>query len=605
MLTLSIIDLNFQINNLEKMNKFNEKAIPESEAGKRHGDGTGSVAMPSTAVGGQEVEKSGQEAMECIEKDDSEEEIEVEKVKSKGKVKLEIRKPIARFGPLMGSNLVTINKEKGKTGEKYTSNPVYTVYFQCNKSKLDQEIDRRKVLYSTAAASRTAAASKKQQLAEKGGAAPPSLHTALGVDSIPPLAAEPANLGVDSFPPLLATLTPGSSSGKSSLPAKEGEPLGSMKALSKSLDAIEEQNKPTPVGGNCSSDSDTDSEGDGGRPTDTQTDADGRTTGTDGKPWEELNRQQKKSRTRRRPKKTAEGGQGHPTTSTPIMTKPAAKRTRLDANLTNEPNDNKKTEPPKKRDKLSYAQALKSENPMVEIRASDPNIPLDQVDFVHIDVQTLAVMLDDVEDRVDSTEDDWDIKEDKGVAHGACWFLCGNQATVNTWIRIMKNIQPPEGRNYTYLTYDPNNRPYRYFTVRTRTEFVSKFNNEQLAKAVRRCTPYINITVVDPITGEDRKCHIRCLGSLPPREGVKTDPNYTVIKLEIEELLFQPIIEKKGWIKIGMNPHKLQGGGLAEAIKSMELAEKEGASAAKSLAAGLATGLQTDRMTEAETSDNN
>ena len=73
--------------------------------------------------------------------------------------------------------------------------------------------------------------------------------------------------------------------------------------------------------------------------------------------------------------------------------------------------------------------------------------------------------------------------------------------------------------------------------------------------------------------------------------------------LEVEELLFQPLIEKKGWIKIGMNPYRLQGGGLAEAIKTMENAEKEGNDPARSLAAGLESGLNTDRQTE--TSDNN
>ena len=115
----------------------------------------------------------------------------------------------------------------------------------------------------------------------------------------------------------------------------------------------------------------------------------------------------------------------------------------------------------------------------------------------------------------------------------------------------------------------------------------------------------MNKTVKDPLTGEDRTVHIRCLGVLPPRQGVKTDPNYCVAKLEIEELLFQPLIEMRGQVKIGMNPYKLQGGGLAEAIKAMDKAEKEGVSAAKSLAAGLESGLQTDRETAAETSDNN
>ena len=114
---------------------------------------------------------------------------------------------------------------------------------------------------------------------------------------------------------------------------------------------------------------------------------------------------------------------------------------------------------------MSYAQALRAGARMVEIRASDPNVALDQEDFVHIDEMTFLAMLNDVEDKVDSTENDWDIKDDKGVSHGACWFVCGNQATVDTWIRLMKDIKPPEGKNYTYLTYDPENRPGMHFKM--------------------------------------------------------------------------------------------------------------------------------------------
>ena len=116
-----------------------------------------------------------------------------------------------------------------------------------------------------------------------------------------------------------------------------------------------------------------------------------------------------------------------------------------------------------------YAQALRSGARMVKIRASNPNIALEQEDFVRIDNMTLMALLSDVEDRMDSTEDNWDVN--KGVADGAFWFVCGNQDTVDTWIRIMKDIKPPEGKPYTYMTYDPDNMPYRYFTVRTRTEF--------------------------------------------------------------------------------------------------------------------------------------
>ena len=602
--------------NMEKVNV----EIPESEAGKGRGSGTGSAATPSIAVGGQEVEKTGQKAIGSVDKVERKEEKAVEKVKSKGTDKLEIRRPIARFGPLRGTNLVTINKRKGKIGENYTlSTPVYTVYFQSNNGKKDSEKEKRKVLYSTAAsksqkkggdlppknsattlgASSLVAANKNQN---KGGNLPPkNLPTTLGASS---LVAEPACLGASSLqakntenPPVLApNPAPGS-----------GEPLGNMKALSNSLDDIEEKETLPRFGGGASGSSDADSESDGTlmRPRGAPGARMGETSDTDGLAWNQMNRQQRKNHRRAIKHQQPEKGEGHPTTSTPNQTtKPPAKRTRHEANLTNEPenDNNKKTEPPKKKDKMSYAQAVRSALPMVEIRASDPNISLEQEDFVHIDNQTFLAMITEVEDSEDSTDDDWDVKEDKGVAHGACWFICGNQATVDNFIKLMKNIKPPEGKNYSYLTYDPENRPYRYFTVRTRTEFAS-MTKEQLARGIKRVNPFMKKKVTDPLTGESREYHIRSLGPLPPREGVKTDPNYTVIKLEVEELLFQPLIEKKGWIKIGMNPYRLQGGGLAEAIKTMENAEKEGNDPARSLAAGLESGLNTDRQTE--TSDNN
>ena len=105
------INLIFRLIILQKMNmrKVNVE-IPESEAGKGRGSGTGSAATPSIAVGGQEVEKTGQKAIGSVDKVERKEKKAVEKVKSKGTDKLEIRRPIARFGPLRGTNLVTINK---------------------------------------------------------------------------------------------------------------------------------------------------------------------------------------------------------------------------------------------------------------------------------------------------------------------------------------------------------------------------------------------------------------------------------------------------------------------------------------------------------------
>ena len=60
------------------------------------------------------MEKSRKEETKSKDKMENKGEKNVVKVKNKGTSKLVIRKPIARFGPLMGCNLVTINKEKGK-----------------------------------------------------------------------------------------------------------------------------------------------------------------------------------------------------------------------------------------------------------------------------------------------------------------------------------------------------------------------------------------------------------------------------------------------------------------------------------------------------------
>ena len=126
---------------------------------------------------------------------------------------------------------------------------------------------------------------------------------------------------------------------------------------------------------------------------------------------------------------------------------------------------------------------------------------------------------------------------------------------------------------------------------------------EAFARMLQRMNNFLNVSVKDRKTGEPRKCHIKKLGNLPHREG--QDPGYTIVKLEIEELLFQPIIENKGKVAFGFEQgYKLQGGGLAEAIRAAEKAAKTGAKPDNVVAAGLQAGLRADRETEAEHSDN-
>ena len=262
--------------------------IPESEAGKRQGDGTGSVALPSVAVGGQEVEKKGQEAPEKVEMEDCKEETVVEKVKSKGTDKLEIRKPIVRFGPLRGTNLVTINKRKGKNSENYTlSTPVYTVYFQrtSKNNKKDFEKEKGKVLYSTAGKSTL----------EKGGAKPhPTLTTTQGVSL---WVADSAGLGVSLKP---AKPDAGPSSLVANQPPKVGESLESMKTLSKSLDGIEDSVKTSYRGGfdTDSSDADIESEGAAVLPRGAPKAGVRESSDTDGRPRTKWNSKQRRSKAR-------------------------------------------------------------------------------------------------------------------------------------------------------------------------------------------------------------------------------------------------------------------------------------------------------------------
>ena len=214
---------------------------------------------------------------------------------------------------------------------------------------------------------------------------------------------------------------------------------------------------------------------------------------------------------------------------------------------------------------------------MVEIRASDPNIQLDQEDFEHLGNETFFALPTVRPVKANMTEDDADwVVEYKGIAHGACWYTCKNEKTVENWIKLMKLVKPPEGSNYNYLVYGPGQRPYRYFTLRIPKRFVTRSNNNlgKLIELVRGVNYFLTATYTNK-DGQERRCHAKFLKVLENRDSTK--PKYCIMKVELEELLFQPILKEKGMITIGMSKYKLRGGGIHATLKMMQ---EEGVTAA-------------------------
>ena len=228
-----------------------------------------------------------------------------------------------------------------------------------------------------------------------------------------------------------------------------------------------------------------------------------------------------------------------------------------------------------KKQKKSFAEVLKEGRLLVEIRASDPDIQLEQEDFDHIDAATFFALpqVREVKDNMTEEESDWKI-EFKGVAHGACWYSCANDLTVENWTKVMKLIQPPEDKNYTYVIYGPNNRPYRYFTIRVPRLFLKYCNNDmaKLTNAIKGVNPCLTKTFFNK-EGEERKCHFKVLKVLDGdkrSDKPKDDPKYCILRLEVEELLFQPLIEAGGEIRVGMSPYQVRGGGIMAAIRKQK-----------------------------------
>ena len=241
----------------------------------------------------------------------------------------------------------------------------------------------------------------------------------------------------------------------------------------------------------------------------------------------------------------------------------------------------KDDEPPKKKQKKSFAEVLKEKRLVVEIRASDPDIQLDQEDFEHLDDETFFALPSVRPVMANMTEEDADwVVEYKGVAHGACWYTCKNEKTVENWIKVMKLVKPPEGSNYTYLVYGPGERPFRYFTLRIPRRLVTRANNdlEKLMELTRGVNYFLTTTYKNK-DGQERRCHAKFLKVLENRDSTKPkdDPKYCILKMEVEELLFQPILKEKGMIAVGMTKYELRGGGLHAALKMMQ---EEGVAAA-------------------------
>ena len=115
---------------------------------------------------------------------------------------------------------------------------------------------------------------------------------------------------------------------------------------------------------------------------------------------------------------------------------------------------------------------------------------------------------------------------------------------------------------------------FRYFTVRIPRIFIKYCNKDlgKLTQAIKGVNACLTQTFKNK-DGDERDCHFKVLKVLESDKNSdkpKDDPKYCILRLEVEELLFQPLITAGGEIFVGMNPYQVRGGGIIAALKKQK-----------------------------------
>jgi hypothetical protein len=232
--------------------------------------------------------------------------------------------------------------------------------------------------------------------------------------------------------------------------------------------------------------------------------------------------------------------------------------------------------------KMSYAQCAKTHE-MLEIRADNFEILLDQADFDKIDKDLLYKYagMDIVEDPenmiMDEDDEDENVENQEpkffyglvgGISNGCCWFACDNKETADFVREHAPSILPPPplSENYKYVVYSATEKPFRYMKCKIpKKMWNTKRKLQCLFKASNNC---LNQKIPNS-EGVLSNVHFKITAGCHDYKEEIINNRFFWIQMEVDEKLMPTLtgINQKGSLKLGASPINLIGGGIVSETK--------------------------------------
>ena len=227
----------------------------------------------------------------------------------------------------------------------------------------------------------------------------------------------------------------------------------------------------------------------------------------------------------------------------------------------------------KKDKKLSFEQMTEKGWIILEVRCADPEQKLDQQDYDVIEVKVVENYMITYRALKQAKKTVWHYKEMKsGICQKGLWFALGNKESADFLYNLIPAIQPPEGRAYTYFSYKPDERPFRY----VRTYIPEKYYGvrKTIPESLKAFNEEFEAVIDDD--GYPEESHITISKVKEPEERKITDDDGNVIKiiktffveLEIDYKLITPLVKAEGILKLGHSSLVFTGASLETLIKA-------------------------------------
>ena len=247
--------------------------------------------------------------------------------------------------------------------------------------------------------------------------------------------------------------------------------------------------------------------------------------------------------------------------------------------------------------KTSYAEATKTKHVMLEVRADNYDVSLEQEDFDTIDRELIFryadITLDDKEpDDVenenadgindsamravinDSDEEDVADRDTEkyfcgyigGLAQGACWFACDNKETELFIKSQVPLIVAPNSGNYKYVVYDASKKPFRYMKAKIPKRLWS--TKKRLTSLFSLFNECLRVPLPNH-KGVMKHIHFKIVAGCTDYEAEIKEGKYFWIQLEMDERIISKLTDPamKGCLRLGASPIQLFGGGIVAQTK--------------------------------------